>query len=151
MKKEVTVGVAAFDENGRILLIQRRNPPVVGLWTLPMGHVNDGESLKDAAIREVVEETGLLVNIQSRIGKYYYDALELTIFLGKIVGGTMRAGDDAVDVKFENIDALAQVKNANIAPKHNDVWAYKMHQEIMTKLKSLDDNKKLEMTNHAEV
>ena len=151
MKKEITVGVAAFDKNGRVLLIQRRDPPVIGLWTLPMGHVNNGEKLEDAAIREVNEETGLLVIIHATLGKFSYEAVELTVFLGSIVSGTLRAGDDAIDAKLENISALSYPQKIDIIPKSDDFWAYHMHQEIMAKLTKLDNKKQQETISHAKI
>lgn len=54
-------GAIVHDQTGRLLLIQRANPPGRGLWSLPGGRVEPGESDENAAVREVAEETGLLV------------------------------------------------------------------------------------------
>ncbi|MDO4716871.1 MAG: HAD-IIA family hydrolase [Propionibacteriaceae bacterium] len=66
---EVRAGVAAvvFDEAGRVLLGRRLDN---GLWGLPSGHVEVGETAAQAAVREVAEETGLLVRVQRLIGVY---------------------------------------------------------------------------------
>jgi 8-oxo-dGTP diphosphatase len=52
---------AAVFRDGRVLLVRRARPPAAGLYTLPGGGVELGETLKDAVIREVREETGLQI------------------------------------------------------------------------------------------
>ncbi|MBA4494676.1 NUDIX domain-containing protein [Paenactinomyces guangxiensis] len=66
---EIRPGVAViiFDHDKRVLLQKRSD---VGLWGLPSGHVEPGETVKNAAIREVWEETGLKVRILRLIGVY---------------------------------------------------------------------------------
>lgn len=49
-----------FDQDRRLLLIRRQNHPFKGLWALPGGHIEPGEHINSAAIREVSEETGIL-------------------------------------------------------------------------------------------
>jgi 8-oxo-dGTP diphosphatase len=137
MEKEITVGVVAFDQDGKVLLIKRRDPPAIGLWTLPMGHVNEGENLIDAAIREVSEETGLLVGIYSKLGIFQHENIELTMFLGKIVNGILMAGDDATDVKLETLNMLPARGVSDSKIQKSDLWAYQMHQEILTSLGKL--------------
>ncbi|WIX32316.1 NUDIX hydrolase [Salinicola sp. JS01] len=56
---------AIIDEGGRIALCQRGIPPGVGRWTLPAGFMEHGESVEEAAAREVMEETGMRVEIRS--------------------------------------------------------------------------------------
>ena len=61
MKTETTATALIFDEKGRVLLIKRTKEPWKGLWGFPGGHVNEGETPKQAVKREVKEETGLEV------------------------------------------------------------------------------------------
>ena len=60
-KPLIGVGGLIFDARGRVLLVQRTNPPQAGLWHIPGGRLEAGESLADCCRREIREETGLLV------------------------------------------------------------------------------------------
>ncbi|MFB7675287.1 NUDIX domain-containing protein [Kitasatospora purpeofusca] len=57
-----TVDVVALRTDGRVLLIERRWPPFEGCWALPGGHVDPGETSREAAARELGEETGVRVD-----------------------------------------------------------------------------------------
>lgn len=102
----VGVGVLIEQEN-KFLLIKRASDPDKGLWSIPGGLVELGEKAKDAAIREVHEETGLIVDIIDRIGvmdkiipdednriKYHFIIID---FKAKVRGGCLQPLDDASD------------------------------------------------------
>ena len=93
-------GAVVRDDAGRVLLVLRANEPSRGLWSIPGGRIEPGETPRDAAAREVREETGLDVEvgellITADLGPYVVDD-----FAARVVGGTLRAGDDALDARW---------------------------------------------------
>jgi len=100
-----------FDEHGRLLLVQRGREPNRGRWTLPGGRCEPGEPAAAAAVREVLEETGLQVVTTQLIGhvdlpgpgsaEYAVDDFACTV-----VGGRLRPGDDAADARFVPVAEL---------------------------------------------
>ena len=89
---EVGVGVVAVDESNRILLVKRKYPPGAGKWSIPGGHLELGESLYEAAVRELYEETGIngepigIVNIDELVVyddrggvKYHYVLIDVLV------------------------------------------------------------------------
>ncbi|MBD3896440.1 NUDIX domain-containing protein [Halomonas sp. ML-15] len=92
-------------EDGAILMIKRLNPPEAGLWSVPGGKVEPGESLPAAAAREAFEETGLHVDVGQRLwtAQLALDddlVYELHDFAAIPTGGVLQAGDDAADVRW---------------------------------------------------
>lgn len=110
-RPEVAVGAIVFDAAGRVLLVQRGRPPGVGLWTVPGGRVEGGETLAAAVAREVREETGLdvevgvLACVVERMGAGYQ--FVILDYVARVIGGTLRAGDDARDARFVDDAELA--------------------------------------------
>ncbi|NNC91964.1 MAG: NUDIX hydrolase [Acidimicrobiia bacterium] len=110
----VAVG-AVIVQDGSLLLVERANPPGAGKWAVPGGAVEPGETLADAVVREVREETGLAVTVGDlawagdSIGPGVPPAWHFTIldFWATSTGGMLRAGDDAVRAEWVPIDELA--------------------------------------------
>jgi ADP-ribose pyrophosphatase YjhB (NUDIX family) len=107
----VGVGVAVVDD-GRLLLVQRGREPGRGLWAVPGGKVEFGEPMREAARREVAEETGLVVEVGDVVwvGEFLEGAHHIVLidFEGTVVGGDLGAADDADDVRWVPLDEATE-------------------------------------------
>ncbi|MEO3826165.1 NUDIX domain-containing protein [Actinomadura sp. B10D3] len=105
------VGGIVRDGEGRLLVVRRGRPPGVGQWTIPGGRVEPGEDDQAAVARELREETGLDVAVGALAGSVSRpgpDGVTYDIhdYMATVVGGTLRAGDDASDVRWASPDDL---------------------------------------------
>jgi len=100
-----------LNEDREVLLVKREREPHKGMWCLPIGFAEMGETIGQAARRELKEETGIegqilrLIDADSFSSDYYGQLLIVTFEMQK-VGGAERAGDDAEDVSYFPIDWL---------------------------------------------
>lgn len=101
------VGGLAYDAHGRLLLIRRGNDPGRGLWSLPGGRVEAGEDDAAAVVREMREETGLDVVPGRLIGRVTRGPYAIADYACAVVGGTVAAGDDALDARWCSAADLA--------------------------------------------
>jgi ADP-ribose pyrophosphatase YjhB (NUDIX family) len=94
--------VLARDADRRLLLVKRGVEPLKGFWALPSGYVETDESVEAAAVREVLEETGLEVAIDGLEGVFSAAGLGvvLVVYQARIVGGHLAPGSDADDVRL---------------------------------------------------
>jgi mutator protein MutT len=117
----VGTGVAIIDDD-EILLIKRAHDPGKDKWAIPGGKVEYGESLAEAATREVKEETGLLVELDEIIwvGESMSPDHHIVLidFAGRAVGGTLMAGDDASEVAWVRIQDAYEM---NLTPTMYDL------------------------------
>jgi ADP-ribose pyrophosphatase YjhB (NUDIX family) len=88
--------------NGRIVMLRRGISPGVGLWVIPGGFVDAGESVTDAAARETWEEVRLKVAIDSLVGVYSYAGISsvIIVYEAKVLEGIPRAADEALEVQL---------------------------------------------------
>jgi 8-oxo-dGTP diphosphatase len=110
-RPEVCVGAVVVDQ-GRVLLVQRGRAPSAGLWSVPGGRVEPGETLAEAVCRELAEETGLagtcgdLVGWVERISaEHHFVILDFAVDVADPASAS--PGDDAVDLAWVPLDELA--------------------------------------------
>lgn len=122
----IVAGIVVFDKQGRVLLQNRSKDEAQ--WGFPGGVMELGESAAETAIREVREETGLDVKIDSLLGvysKYSHlypngdKAQPIAIaFTGSIIGGELLIdGKETFDLKFFELDEVPELFNS----QHNDI------------------------------
>ncbi|HDD44274.1 MAG TPA: NUDIX domain-containing protein [Candidatus Desulfofervidus auxilii] len=134
----VGVGAIIFKENS-VLLIKRAHPPAQGIWSIPGGLVKLGETLKEAIIREVKEETNLKVEVkelieiverilQDKEGKIEYHFIIID-FLCSVLEGNPKAQSDAQAICWQPLDDLDKLKISaelkNIIKKAYTLWQEK--------------------------
>lgn len=108
-------------QDGKILLVQEGHKEAYGLWSLPVGHVEEGEKESETAIRETEEETGYRVKvakvkkelIQGKVFKSLqsFDGsfIELSIFEAEVESGTLQAGNDVLNVKWFSLSDVEKL------------------------------------------
>lgn len=112
----LTVDCVALDDRGRVLLIRRGHPPFEGLYALPGGFVDVGETVENACRRELLEETGVkagkltLIGIYSDPGRDPRGHTASAAFLTRVRAAKATAGDDAAAVDW--VEAWRRVKLA---------------------------------------
>ena len=116
------VGVGAIVVyHGKLLLVKRKEMPGKGKWTIPGGLVELGESSEQTVIREVEEETNLLVQdpelvdvlnniILDEMSKVKYHYVIVDYFV-KVKGGTLKASDDAAELRWVS---FSEVENYDL-------------------------------------
>ena len=100
---KLMVDVVIPSEKG-VVLVRRGSEPYEGQWALPGGFVEVGETVRQAAVREVAEETGLAVEISRLVGVYSEPDRDprghnvSVAFVARVLSGQMQAASDAADV-----------------------------------------------------
>ena len=110
------VGAVITNSSGEVVLVRRGKPPREGQWSIPGGRLEWGETVQQAVLREVLEETGLVVRIRRLI-----DVIDLLLrdssgavithyvlidFAADYVSGELCAGSDAVEARWVSRELL---------------------------------------------
>jgi len=125
---KIRVGCSAiiFNDEGRFLLTRRSDN---GQWCLPSGGLESGESVEEACIREVLEETGLHVQIKRLVGVYsnrdqlvvYSDSDKFQIialhFEAEVTGGALGLSDETMDFGYFSLD---EIKELDLIKSHRE-------------------------------
>lgn len=118
-KPRVAVGAVVFNKQ-RVLLVRRGQPPSQGLWAIPGGSVEIGETLQEAAEREILEETGIKIRAgepvftfdvidRDRTGKirFHYVIVDLE---ADYISGDPNAGDDAAEARWVTAQEINELR-----------------------------------------
>lgn len=103
---------AVIEKDEKIVLIKRRIIPFIGKLALPGGHVEPGETVEHATIREAKEETGLKIRLKEILGVYSdpkRNPLKPTlavVFCSDSIGGKLKAGSDAKEAKWFKLNEI---------------------------------------------
>jgi ADP-ribose pyrophosphatase YjhB (NUDIX family) len=112
---KVGVNAVFFNEKGEVLLTQRSDNQQ---WCIPGGHVDLGETLSEAAVREAKEETGLDVNAVRVTGVYSKpensiyihlgpeNQIVAVVFLCEVTGGELTLSDETIDYAWFPVDKM---------------------------------------------
>lgn len=112
------VGVGAIIvRDGQVVLVKRGHAPLQGEWSIPGGLLEIGETLRQGAEREALEETGLLVRATELLGvfermvpddqkrsRFHYVLID---FLCEVLSGELKAAGDAADARWFAADQLS--------------------------------------------
>ena len=133
----LAVAAVIWNDQREVLLIRRTKEPRKGQWSLPGGKVEFGESIEDAARREVLEETGLTVALLgvAGIAETILDAsagaadvhFVLIDYSARVVSGEAKAASDAADATWFTQEAIKDLPlweetKRIIAQSARDVW-----------------------------
>ncbi len=118
-RPRVAAGAIVFNEN-RILLVLRGHAPAEKMWAIPGGSVELGETLQQAAEREIYEETGIVIHARTPVFtfdlivrddagsvQFHYVIVDL---IADYVSGELRPGDDALDARWVSAQEIQNLK-----------------------------------------
>ena len=133
MRKDLLVPVVAgcvIQKDGKYLLVQEKLPKAYGLWNLPAGHVDEGETFETAAKREVLEETGLIVELEQKLitAHQAVDRPVMHAYQARIVGGSLKFDpNELLGVQWFTFEEIEQLKAES---RLRNVWVLESIQQV---------------------
>jgi 8-oxo-dGTP diphosphatase len=127
----VVVG-CVLEKDNKYLLVQEKRPKVSGLWNLPAGHVDTGETLEAAAIREVYEETGYEIELKGEVNVEHSDIEKpvLHAYAGNIKKGELRfPPNELLDAKWFSLDEIHSLRQSG---KLRNEWVFNSIQKYIS-------------------
>lgn len=109
-----------IEQGGKLLLVQRRNPPYQGTWHFPSGYVEADELPLHAAERETLEECGLIVSAGNLAGAYFYNDDPrgngvVLMYCASIRAGSLRSSDETLAARFFTPEELTVLPLAGMS------------------------------------
>jgi len=135
MTQALTTHIVAgclLQKDNKILLIQEGREDIHGLWNLPMGKVDVGETIEQAAIRETKEECGYDVRLNDEVGLYHSSAESPVIhaFTADIIGGELQYPvDELLDAQWFKLEEIRLLSETN---KLRTTWLYDLAKNTIT-------------------
>ena len=99
---------SVVEMDGRIVLVKRAINPRFGKWSLPGGHVDRGEVVEAAALRETQEECGIMTRIKDLLGVYSNtgQTAVVIVYVTEYISGDLISGDETQDVRLCRLDEI---------------------------------------------
>ena len=118
--RPVVAVIAVVVMDGRVLLVRRANPPDAGRWGFPGGKIEFGETISQAALRELAEETAITaeaMRIVTTVDAFDFDErgvvtshFVLIAVLCRWLSGSLLAGDDALEARWYGLDEVDETQ-----------------------------------------
>lgn len=130
---KVIVG-CIIEKNNKILMVKEAKKKCYGQWNFPAGHLEENETIKDAAIRETLEETGCKIKLEGVLPiKHYFENNENIImikFVGSIEEENIKFNEhEILDVKWIDIDEIKKMKEEELRSYEANLEILKDYEE----------------------
>lgn len=112
-------------KDDKILMVQEKKKKVYGLWNFPAGRVDEGESIVEAAKREVLEETGFVVEVGEQVGMYHSGMDDPVVhhFYAEIISGELQfQEEELIDAQWFDYEELQTLEKKDKL-RSIEVWA----------------------------